>query len=153
MTGNDQHLRDQLKLMSDEALLRKVESGSEEFTAEAFELINAEVTNRGGRENLKLAVEETRARQKLLPRQDLALLKRFYPVVVLVAYGFFMYAINASLWFYWLCLFTLVASLFAVLFRPPFNPEDEIKELTDGMGPDQGSPPAVANAGDEGGPK
>jgi hypothetical protein len=149
MLQNGQFLREQLALMSDEALLERVENRSQEFTPEAQQLINTEVANRGGLEAVRRKVEESRASQKLQPFENLAILKRLYPVVVLITYGLFMYAINASLWFYWLCLFALIASLFAVLFRPPFNPEDEIKELTSRAAGDEGPPPPALEPGGE----
>jgi hypothetical protein len=147
MPNIDYDLRDRLAILTDQALLEIVESKSEQFTPEALETIHIEVANRGGLEALKLKVEESRARQNISPGEKHIILKRSYPVIVLVAYGLFMYAINASLWFYWLCLFALIAALFAVLFKPPFNPEDEIKELSARIADDTGSPPPVADTG------
>ncbi len=145
-----EQLKKQLALMTDEALLARVENKSEEFTPEALSIIDAEIARRGGLEALKRKVEESRHSRGSAPDESLRLLKRAYPAIVLIAYGAFMYAIRASLWFYWLCLFLLVASLFALLFKPPFNPEDEIKELSAGTAGGAGSTPPIPEPGDEG---
>ncbi len=130
-------------MMSDESLLERADRKAEEVTPEASAMIESEVAGRGGLELLRQRVEDSGTRPHQTTAENLRFVKRLYPVVVLLAYGFYMYAIRASLWFYWLCLFALVASLFVVLFRPPFNPEDEIKELVSGM-PADGGPGAPA---------
>ena len=147
MTEIEEKLGERLALMTDEALLGMIENKSEDFTPEALAIINAEVAHRGSLEALRSKVEESRKQQTLPQVGSLVLLKRFYPVLVLISYGLFMYSIHASLWFYWLCLFALIASLFAVLFKPPFNPADEIRELNAAVEGDPGSPPAIVESG------
>ena len=130
--------------MSDESLLGRVEKNEGDFTLEAWLIIDAEVMKRGGLDALKQKVAESGSPPVAVSTESPSFLRRFYPLAVLVAYGSFMYAIDASLWFYWLCLFALIASLFALLFRPPLNPEDEIAELASGGPGVAGSDPPLA---------
>ncbi len=85
------------------------------------------MNRRGGLEALKERVSH--AENSGDSKEDLARLKRFFIVAVIAACGLFIFALNGSSWFYWICLFALVAALFGVLFNPRPNPEDEIKEL------------------------
>ncbi len=140
MSGIDETLKARLAILSDEVLLQIVEKKSDEYTPEAMAFVTEEVTHRGGLEDLRKKVEHAKepgtpgSEKKPLSKEALALMKRSYIVLVIVCYGLFMYVINASLWFYWILLFALIASLFAVLFRPRFDPEQEIKELVARMG-------------------
>jgi hypothetical protein len=142
MSDADQQLRDRLPYLSDEEILAMVQTRPEEYTPEALAVINEEVVKRGGLQSLKEKAGKSRSEDQTtqggtstLPpelqdsNEIAAKLRRLYPLYVAAAYGLFMYAINGSLWFYWLLLFALIAAFFAVLFRPPFNPQDEIKEL------------------------
>ncbi len=132
---NDLRLRERVRLLSDDSLLDMVESHAGDYTKDALEIIHDEIVRRGGIESVRLNAEKLRKEQEagagpsVGSAQRVALLRRFYPVLVIAAYGSFMYVIQASLWFYWLFLFILIAWLFTSLLRPPFKPEDEIKEL------------------------
>ena len=131
--------------MRDDALLRISESGPSEYTAEARALIEAEVGKRGGPEALKEQVSHAGETGK--SREELARLRRFFVANVMGACGLFIFALNGSSWFYWICLFALIAVMFAVLFNPPANPEDEIKELLEKAKEESSSPVTDAEEG------
>jgi hypothetical protein len=59
-----------------------------------------------------------------------ARLKKFYWVPVLVAYGLFLYVIRGSLWFYWLCVFAMIAFWIRVLINArKLTLEEEYAEI------------------------
>lgn len=141
-------LKEKLAFLSDAALLEMAESKSGEYTSDAFNLINNEVVRRGGLESLK-----TRALHAEKPQPnpgELTRVKRLFAVTVIAACGLFIFAVNGSSWFYWICLFALMGTWFAVLFRPRHNPEEEIKELLSkahGDAESTGEPPVAEEPG------
>ncbi len=122
-----QQLRQKLALLRDDALLRISESTQSEYTPEARTIIDAEVSLRGGLEALKERV--SLAEKTGQSKEELARLRRFFIVAIIAACALFIFALNGSSWFYWICLFALIAALFGVLLSPRPNPEDEIEEL------------------------
>ncbi len=113
--------------MRDDALLRISDSPETEYTPEARRIIEAEINMRGGLEALRERVNH--AEQPDQSIEELARVRRFLIITVIAGCGLTIFAFNGSSWFYWICLFALIAALFTVLFNPPANPEDEIKEL------------------------
>jgi len=122
-----QQLKERLRLLTDNALLDMVEGQSTEYTAEARAMIDEEIAKRGGIEVVKEKAKQSE--KPLQSKDDLDRLKKFFFVTVIAACGLFIFAVKGSYWFYWLCLFAMIAGLLAVLFKPKYNPEDEIKEL------------------------
>ena len=122
-----QQLKEKLSLVRDEVLLRIAEGTQSEYTPEARTIIEAEVSKRGGVEALKERVDQSEKPEQ--SNEDLVRRRKFFIVAMIAACGLFIFVLNGSSWFYWVCLFALVAALFAVLFNPPVNPEEEIKEM------------------------
>lgn len=145
MTELSKQLKNRLEALSDDALFEMIEKKSGEYTPDALAMINAEVAKRGGVDALKESVE--RAEKAQPANEDISTLKKFFFVTIIAACGLFIFALNGSYWFYWICLFAMIASMFAVLFRPKYNPEDEIKELLGKVPAD----PDVKTAGFDGG--
>ena len=117
----DQSLKDRISALPDEAIVRMIEGAAEEYTPDAIECVKEELLRRGGIEALKLKVAERaasgiQAEEESSSQETSHTLRILYPIVVFVAYGLFMYAIDASLWLYWLGLFAFIGSLFTVLF-------------------------------------
>ncbi len=155
MTDQDERLNNRLALLTDESLVEMAERKSNEYTPEALRSINEEVARRGGLEYLKKKVQAAQE-QGVRPAdvsedsaRRLAMIKRWYPFLVVLAYTFFMYAIKASLWLYWLMLFALIAWLLAVLFKPPYKPQDEIRELLEKAAAQEASQPGENHPTDQ----
>ena len=140
-----------------------MEGQSESYTPEAIAFASGEITKRGGIEALKQEVERSESKKSgsqdqeehpsnQSPESDeiLVRLKRLYPLLVLVAYGLFMYVINASFWFYWLCLFAFLGALFAVLFiGREITLEEEGKENAGSVAGESDSPSSLSPSTDE----
>lgn len=147
MVTIDQQLKDQIASLPDKTLLHILEGQSDSYTPEAIAFASEEIAKRGGIEVLKQEVERSESKKSgsdvqaehpsnESPESDeiLVRLKKLYPLLVLVAYGLFMYVINASFWFYWLCLFAFLGALFAVLFvSREITLEEEGKEVSGGV--------------------
>ncbi len=143
----DPDLRACLRAMSDESLLAIVENKSDEYTPDAVALTNEEISRRGGIEVLKQKVLQSPAippdtrpqdtRTPEIPDQSneiVARLKRFYWVLVLAGYGLFVYVIRGSLWFYWLCVFVMIAFWIRVLINArKLTVEEEYAEIAKEM--------------------
>ena len=163
MVSIDQQLKDRIASLPDEALLRILEGQGELYTPEAIAFANEVIEKRGGIEVLKQKPEHSESTKSGSHDQEehpsnesseseeiLVRLKKLYPLFVLAAYGLFMYVINASFWFYWLCLFAFLGSLFAVLFiRREMKSEEEGKEIAGGMAQETDSPPSVKKSTNE----
>lgn len=144
MVTIDQQLKDQIASLPDRILLHILEGQSDSYTPEAIASASEEIAKRGGIEVLKQELERSESKKSgsdvqaehpsnESPESDeiLVRLKKMYPLLVLVAYGLFMYVINASFWFYWLCLFAFLGALFAVLFvSREITLEEEGKEVS-----------------------
>jgi hypothetical protein len=129
--------------MPDESLLAILENAPQEYTPEALAFANEEVSRRGGMELLKERVQQIHVAQsdvhtqRELPsvitdstNEVAARLKKFYWIPVLAAYAFFMYIIRESLWFYWLCVFVMLAFWIRVLINArKLTPEEEYAEI------------------------
>jgi hypothetical protein len=139
----DKNLKERLSAMPDETLLSIMENKPDDYTAGAIALVEEEIFARGGLEVLKRKVRQFRSESpesrhpetqppelhaesnELLDR-----LKKFYLVLVFVAYVLFLYVIRGSLWFYWFCVFGLIAFFIRVLIRARrLTPEEEYEEI------------------------
>ena len=130
-------LNERLALISDAALLEMVGKGSDEYTREARAMIDAEVSRRGGIDALK---EKTKGAETSQPAgEDRTTVRRVFLVAVFAACALVIYLLDGSFWFYWVCLFALIASWFGVLFLPRHNPEDELNEMLSKAAQEQGT--------------
>ena len=134
---NNLRLTERLALISDQALLEMVEKKPDVYTREAGEMIEAEVSRRGGMEALK---ERVKTAQKVSPSGDEQLVRwRVFLVAVFTGCGLLIYLLHGSYWFYWVCLFALIAAWFGVLFLPRHSPDDELKEMLTKAAQEQGA--------------
>lgn len=129
--------------MSDWSLIAILENASDEYTPEALAIAREEATTRGGIEFLKEKIFRLHpgtidtVRQGKVPteipgqsNEILDRLKRFYHVIVLAAYIVFELIIGGSLWFYWLCVFVMIAFWVRVLIRARrLTPEEEYADI------------------------
>jgi hypothetical protein len=143
----DPHFVERLASLTDDALLAIARTAHDQFTPEALAFVNEEVLRRGGLDALSERVSA--AEKQNAPNDETVRLKRFLLVAVIAACGLFILALNGSSWFYWICLFALIAALFAVLFNPPVNPEIEVKDLLLKAKEEGSSPAATGVSSDE----
>ena len=129
--------------MSDESLLAIVENKPDDYTADALAFVEEAIASRGGVVALKQRVRQSHpesseshshelhpARLAAPPNEIVARLKRFYLMIVFAAYDLFMLAMGGSLWFYWLCVFAMIASFIRVLIRARrLTVEEEYEEI------------------------
>ena len=136
-------LKERLTAMSDEALLTIIENKPDDYTADTLAIVEKEIAARGGLEVLKQNVqhsifEPTESHHREVnphepPSQSNELvtrLKKFYLLLVLAAYVLFSLVIHWSLWFYWLCVFAMIAFYIRVLINARrLTPDEEYEEI------------------------
>jgi hypothetical protein len=149
----DKNLKERLSAMPDETLLSIIENKPDDYTADALAFVKEELSARGGLEVLKQKVQQSRSESQESRHPEthppelhaesnelLDRMKKFYLVLVFVAYVLFLYVIRGSLWFYWFCVFGLIAFFIRVLIRARrLTPEEEYEEIAKEMAKKTGS--------------